>query len=472
MILFVLCSLAVVAVAEHPPGASITGAALNGMLQLEDWMFSWPEGEPVAVPYPFDEVSSRPDLPQGRRFPSEALPPDLIDPWASEGGLIGTTAARLGDAAVIGAITQHRETYYTEYDFAAMARAGIGHARLALGWWAFAADPDTVTAPALIGDPCHPEKRFVAPPGSFLRGLLAQAGRHNVSLLVDLHAMPCGSSDGTYNGVFPADPTFFGNASARARGLGVVRTMLRWYAALEPALRRAVHGFTLLNEPGLGLVPGGTPGPRPGVTPLAGGNASVVAWLGSAVEVFEELAVVGTAVAAGNDDAHQPLLYMNLHQAAFPPLPAALGGASSIEQMAGAMAGWGLSGKPWAVLDVHQYLAWSGDGRGVPAANCSSDETLGAYVGAAMQQFTGEMQAAAAAHGIARIACSEWSLSLHHKDHVAPCAAPNALDVMYRTQVAAFAAADMAQFFWGWRMPQGGCHEAKWSLKFHLTGMH
>ena len=122
---------------------------------------------------------------------------------------------------------------------------------------------------------------------------------------------------------------------------------------------------------------------------------------------------------------------------------------------------------------MHNYFSWTGtDGSGVPAASCATDEALRATVQQGMGAFTSAMQAAARAHDIARIACSEWSLSLHHKDHVAPCAAPNALGVMYETQVAAFAAADMAQFFWGWRMPQGGCHEPMWSLKYHLTGMH
>ena len=40
--------------------------------------------------------------------------------------------------------------------------------------------------------------------GTVLR--LARAQRNGVKFLIDMHAMPCGSSDGTYNGVFPADP--------------------------------------------------------------------------------------------------------------------------------------------------------------------------------------------------------------------------------------------------------------------------
>ena len=36
------------------------------------------------------------------------------------------------------------------------------------------------------------------------------------------------------------------------------------------------------------------------------------------------------------------------------------------------------------------------------------------------------------------VACSEWALSLHHKDHVLPCTAPHALEIMFDEQRAAF----------------------------------
>ena len=41
--------------------------------------------------------------------------------------------------------------------------------------------------------------------------------------MVDLHAMPCGASDGTYNGVYPADPIFFTNDTATELGHVVVK---------------------------------------------------------------------------------------------------------------------------------------------------------------------------------------------------------------------------------------------------------
>jgi hypothetical protein len=38
----------------------ISGAALNGLLALEDWFFSWEEGLPAVTPFPFDEVLPSP----------------------------------------------------------------------------------------------------------------------------------------------------------------------------------------------------------------------------------------------------------------------------------------------------------------------------------------------------------------------------------------------------------------------------
>lgn len=435
----------------------VRGAALNGLLQFEDWFFSWPEGSVPSVPYPFDQVSSGPRLPQGRLFPSNAVGTELVDPWLSEGGLIGTTAARIGDEATIAAMTVHRESYITEYDFAHMAANGVKYARLAFGWWVFASNPAEVETTTLIPDPCYPELRFATVPGSFLTALMEQAGRHNVSILFDLHAMPCGSSDGTYNGVFPNDPIFFTDTGASKLGLEVVANMMEWWVGLPPSLKAVVHGFTVLNEPGLGLV-GGT---REGVTPLPGGNTSIVAWLKEAVDVFSNVAL--------NADVAPPLLYMNLHEAAFPESKHT---TSSIEQMASAYQEMGLSGKSWAVYDVHHYFAWSGVGNGIPAEKCTTDVELMAYVNEGMTNFTGAMQDNAEKYDILNIACSEWSLSLHHKDHIAPCTAPNSLDIMHDLQVSAFEDAGMGHFFWGWRMPTGGTHEPMWSLKYHYTGLH
>ena len=294
------------------PGPIVRGAALNGLLALEDWFFSWHEGLPAVVPFPFDEVASPPTLPQGRSFPSHKLSSDLIDPWLSEGALIGKSAVRNGANTTVDALTAHRESYITEYDFAQMASVGVEHVRLAVGWWVFASNPLPARA-GLLPDPCYPDLQFVTVSAGMLETILKQGQRHGVKFLIDMHAMPCGSSDGTYNGVFPRNPQFFSNTTAKAIGLGVIRNMLSWYKDLPADLQSTVWAFTLLNEPGLGVVNGGdgTGGShvRPGNTALPN-NKPVLAWLGEAVQVFkQELSAL-----IASKSAVMPLLYMNLHE--------------------------------------------------------------------------------------------------------------------------------------------------------------
>ena len=163
----------------------VSGAALNGLLALEDWFFSWPEGLPPVVPFPFDEVASPPDLPGGRRFPSDKLPPELIDPWLSEGTLLGQSAARNGANVTIDALNSHREGYITGYDFAQMASVGIQHVRLPVGWWVFASSPLPAES-ALLPDPCYPAQKFVTVSSDMMTTLLRAGQRHGIKFLVTL----------------------------------------------------------------------------------------------------------------------------------------------------------------------------------------------------------------------------------------------------------------------------------------------
>jgi len=286
-------------------------------------------------------------------------------------------------------------------------------------------------------------------PGKFLTTLMEQAARNGISILFDLHAMPCGSSDGTYNGIYPNKCTFYSEDSSRQLGLDVVSNMMQWWEDLPTNLKAAVHGFTVLNEPGLGMV-----------YDLPGGNTTIVSWLKEAVQVFEGYALEGAA-----EGVEPPLLYLNLHESAFP--------GDALPQMAEVYQNLGLSGKNWAVFDVHHYFSWGGDQwNGVPAVNCSTDAELTKWVNEEMDNWTKNMKATAKKYNIKNLASSEWSLSLHHKDHIHPCTAENPLDIMHDLQKQWYEDNGIGHFFWGWRMPTGGTHEPMWSLKYHYTGKH
>ena len=88
-----------------------------------------------------------------------------------------------------------------------------------------------------------------------------------------------------------------------------------------------------------------------------------------------------------------------------------------------------------------------------------------------MYGFTGEIIKTGAEAGLMNYATSEWSLCTHRND-TQDCAAADELSIMYDQQMDAYTWGGFANFFWGWKMPYGGWHEAKWSLKNYMTGKH
>ena len=54
----------------------------------------------------------------------------------------------------------------------------------------------------VISDPCYATKKFVTLSTTAWDGLLDRFAKHGIRMLIDLHAMPCGSSDASYNGVY------------------------------------------------------------------------------------------------------------------------------------------------------------------------------------------------------------------------------------------------------------------------------
>ena len=145
-------------------------------------------------------------------------------------------------------------------------RAGITTIRLPLTWAAFADaleplsdiyasyNPDLETA--LVPDPYyHEDVAMVTTPRSLLSDFLRQAQQEGLKVILDLHAFPGGSQDGTYNGIWPHRPAFWthrsrlGDVPLTVTGRWVVQKLIRWVEELEPSTRSAVQGLTLMNEP-------------------------------------------------------------------------------------------------------------------------------------------------------------------------------------------------------------------------------
>lgn len=125
---------------------NIRGTAGAGWLHLEEWMFTDSN---------FGEVASPDFIKQGRIFPSNYIPRELVDPWSSEGDLVRDTALNLGFAAhgnnetgfeemlklgtnrIIEGMRSHRKHYITADDFKEMKNEGLTVLRINVGWWAF-----------------------------------------------------------------------------------------------------------------------------------------------------------------------------------------------------------------------------------------------------------------------------------------------------------------------------------------------
>ena len=193
--------------------ATVVGVNLGGWLVVEEWFFSFGA---------HDAVAEDPLVPQGEVFPPHA-PGGWGSPWASEGDLVGQLIGALGsEEAAIDAVVAHRESYVTDEDLRLIAKqVGLTKAvRLPLGWWAFCgaaceattiatvAAPSggsiTVERPAVVRDPAYPADRaFVAVTHTYLTRVLERCAAAGLSVLLDLHAFPGGSSHGSYNGVYP-----------------------------------------------------------------------------------------------------------------------------------------------------------------------------------------------------------------------------------------------------------------------------
>jgi hypothetical protein len=392
----------------------------------------------------FDAVATPKYLKQGRLFPSDLVPAQKVDAWSSEGALTRTQLLRNGfgkvpndwdEDAVLAAgaeqtialFRKHRQTYITDTDFEAMSKAGLKIMRVPLGWWAFPTYPLAKTE-EIVSDMCYPDNKLVTIGSDMLMATLNAAKEGGIQLLLDLHAMPCGQSDGTYNGIFPEPPIFWEREDAKDYALEVITNMLSWYSDLPSDMQDVIHGFTLVNEP---------------AHLLPQYKDQVVDWLGNhAVPLFSR----------HFQGYPNKYLYVNLIETMLTSDQ-----PDRIQQLAQVMQEIGLSGKDWAVLDVHRYFAW--DPKFI-ALGCEDCDKLVEYTRSDMANFTGNMVKYADMFDVRNVATSEWSLSFNNHDSRGCYSCRQSF---YQAQVDAFKAAGMAQFFWGWKMPFGGVHEAYWS---------
>ena len=414
--------------AQASETGGVAGVSLNGWLQLEEWFYSQDA---------HSLVDATEGTTQGVVFPPAFPTPESLGfEWASEGDLVAKLAASVGEDAAVAAVVAHRESYFTAEDVAGLREQGFDHVRLPLTWAAFASEADEPEK--LVADPAHPDKKQVTVSRAALDRYVATLADAGLTVLIDMHTMPGGSSEGSYNGVFPSPPTFWDDPTLMTIGRGVVREMLRWYLALPETSRAAVGGFTLLNEP---------------AHLLPDKRDVMLDWLAGAAADFRAL-VVDPAQRVGT---RPPRLFVNLIETC------GLNVYNMAEWMARTFAADEL--QSWAILDTHMYLAWEHSAPDTWSCETDPEETKNG-IARFVQAKVNEMNDAAARNGIAHTAVSEWSLATNH-DSAAGCQDARVLEALREAQRYAFDQGGVESYFWGWKLPSAGAHQKFWSAQFH-----
>ena len=406
------------------------GVALNGWLHLEDWFFA--NGESTMVDSPLGRA-------QGR-----VLPPffnsaeELGFSWSSEGELVAKLAKKYGNLKTVKIMNAYRSSWMTNADVEKIARVGYKTLRLPVNWAAFMGTEKSPTR--VVEDPKYSDRAQVTVDQMTLTNVLRILHKKTgARVVVDMHNMPGGSSEGTYNGVSPHPPAFWDDAKLQDVGVNAIHSMFKWYNHLTEDDKDFVDGFTLLNEPAH-LMPAK--------------RDAMLAWMEKAIFAYRQL-VARPREMSGK---RVPKLYVNLMETS----------GLAVQEYGKLMRKWfdREELRTWAVLDTHFYLAWGVNGcKSGCAWSCSdSSQHITETVRSAMAGHIAKVKRTAEDIGVHQFSVGEWSLATHH-DSAMGCDEDRVKHAVYRGQMRAFEVANMPNFFWGWKMQHAGKHQDFWSME-------
>lgn len=392
------------------------GVNLGGWFVLEDWFYSKSKGDSAGHHVNTDEPSYDASSHKLSTATFVAEVTSMLKLTSAEATQLARSRfgcecdlvnlllqAGISEKRVVELFWGHRNTYIMPIDFARMRGLGIRRVRLPLTWCLSydtpyiikgrnrqGKDTSVIVQPGthVVEDPftndpafeptgmAAPTDKWVSIPIHVVEAILDTAAAYGVEVLLDIHAYPGGAAWGTFAGVWPWNPRFW--SAHRDENL---RTMMgnlyNWMESLayrNPKAYRALYGVTPLNEPAhmRGLVEmhgmssydlGGEPTWAQGLT-----SQELLKTLTISVEEFRKHQVLV-------DSKKQ--LVMNVIETAFPALfggPVSKGvfGASQNNKEGVAavyeeIAMWWKSittvseRENWAVLDIHNYIAWNGD---------------------------------------------------------------------------------------------------------------
>jgi hypothetical protein len=431
---------------------------LGGWLVLEDWFFSGTSGR---------HVMSERKAGQGT-----CLPPLLHGlekhPWQSEGLLTKYLQDSRGGEEAVQIITAHRKEYIGDYsDLQKIASLGIRSVRLPMPWSAFADALSPIDASVyssgakIVPDPFYRDKVvFVTVHRDvWLKEFLRQAAHHKLKVVLDLHHMPGGANDGTYNGIWPLQPKFW-TSSVKTQngrsvkltevGLWIAGAFVKWVEQLDPSELSVVEGVTLLNEPAhMAAVD------KDNGHPYTKSEKQVLDWVSEMAGLFRQSTLPGKGVK----------LYVNMAEPAF-------------DNFWETVAPWYMETftkqerHSWAVFDIHWYTAWGGEkcsGRTAPGGKYRCGQAveevrpmLKKCIEDDLAKFTRKVDGLKA--------CSEFSLATFEDPTKGCDDRAGLLSIFLEEQLKAFTHHKVESFFWSWKMPDATNFEYAWSFK-HIAGL-
>lgn len=437
---------------------NLVAVNLGGWLCLEDWFHSGSVGRYVSTPNELEQG-------QGACLPPLLTGP-LDKPWPSEGVLVQRLHNSGQSAPEI--FRAFRDHFITEADLVQIAKLGIKTIRIPFSWSMFAdalapldqqaygshdPDVDSITIP----DPFHVNDiRYVTIPRKWFKDKLKMAEKHGLRVILDLHNMPGGSSDGTYSGVWPLRPAFWqknaqiGNKSVPLLEVGhwVAKALMKYIETDlgDLVAKKVIWGVCFMNEPahlsGIGAKWGAFATPD-----------QVLQFVDDYGDLFRKSSLPSNGVR----------LYIQLIETAW----------ASGDEFDKKVPPWYHSAftqkerYSWAVMARHFYTAWGCNGMLTQGAAYQCDQPLEVIRGILYPCISGFAEGFASKfHGLRAV--TEWSIGSHWDANMA-CHNSGLLRTLFEENVKAFAIVDpeqqMEPVFWSWKMPYGPKFENGWSLK-------
>jgi hypothetical protein len=344
-----------------------------------------------------------------------------------------------------------------------MKEAGIQKIRVPITWSMFA-DALAPLNNATYGQHCPEHDAVVVPdpfykndtalvtvPRAWFKQFLRKVADHGMQVLIDVHAFPGGSSQGTYNGIWPLDPKFWTHSTTLSEngleqpltdvGMMIVGKLINWVERLPEKEFRAVAGLTLMNEPA-----------HLSAWSDWADEQQVLGWLAQAGDWFRKSTLPSKGVK----------MYMNVIGTAFKDFDAVVpewwsNTFTMTEQ------------REWAVADIHWYSAWGGEygsGRLTDGGLYHCDDPI-EEIRPKLQTAISEFTDGFVKNFPGLRSCSEFSLGTYDQALQA-CTDPANQELFLNEQVTIMNKNGIEPFFWTWRMPYGSVFEPGWSLKHAL----